>query len=761
MKPSRGTGMTSKKQKGASGGLPAKAEILAFIREHGGKAGKREIARAFAISGSDRIALKRLLAELADDGEISRRRRKLVRPGALPPVAVILITGRDGDGDLVGAPPDWITEDDGPAPLVQFAPASKRGSGPAAGVNDRVLARLTALGETAKDGRPLYSATVIKRLDRLGSRALGVFRSQRGGGGRIEPVDRRQLKELEVGPSDTGDARDGDLVSADVIRGRDSGLARARIVESHGPVGNEKAISTIAIKAHDIPSVFSPAALEEARKAGPAGAQGREDLRQVPLITIDPQDARDHDDAVWAARDDDDRNPGGWVVIVAIADVAHYVRPGSALDRTALERGNSVYFPDQVVPMLPERISNDLCSLRQGEDRPCMALRMVFSADGAKRGHKFSRAIMRSAAKLSYTQAQSAIDGTPDAAAAPLLEGVLRPLWGAYGALCKARDKREPLDLDLPERKVLLKEDGTIDRIVVPPRLDAHRLIEEFMIQANVAAAETLEQARSPLLYRVHDAPSKIKLEALRDFLSTLEIGLPKAGTLKPGHFNRILGQVQGSQIDTLVNEVVLRSQSQAEYSPANLGHFGLNLRRYAHFTSPIRRYADLIVHRALIRALGLGPGGLSDESMAELEEIGARISAAERRAMAAERDTLDRLIAHHLASRIGATFQAAISGVTRYGLFVRLKETGADGFVPARSLDSDYFRHDERRQALIGERTGEVHRIGDHVEVRLVEAVPLAGALRFDLISEGSYEPVKKRSNIRPGRGKPGRRKR
>lgn len=751
--------MTKKKRAGDGAALPDKADILAFIRERDGKVGKREIARAFSITGSDRIALKRMLAELADEGEITRRGKRLIRPGTLPPVAVVLITGRDEDGELVASPPDWIVEDDGPAPLIQIRPDAKRKRGTPAGVNDRVLARLEPLGRTTKEGRPLYDASIIKRLERQGGRALGVFRGKVGGGGRIEPVDRRQLKELDVGANDTGNAKDGDLVSAEIVRGKAMGLARARIVESHGPAGGEKAISTIAIKAHDIPVEFPPAALEEVKKARPPSLAAREDLRQVPLITIDPQDARDHDDAVFAQSDEDEKNPGGWVVIVAIADVAHYVRPGSALNRAALERGNSVYFPDQVVPMLPERISNDLCSLREGEDRPCLAVRMVFSADGAKRGHAFMRAMMRSAAKLSYTQAQAAIEGNADEAAAPLLETVLKPLWGAYEALEKARKIREPLDLDLPERKVVLKADGSIDRIIVPPRLDAHRLIEEFMIQANVAAAETLEAKRSPLLYRVHDAPSKLKLEALRDFLSTLEIRLPKAGTLKPGHFNRILGSVEGSEMDTLVNEVVLRSQSQAEYSPANVGHFGLNLRRYAHFTSPIRRYADLIVHRALIRALKLGKDGLADDTIEELEEIGARISAAERRAMAAERDTLDRLIAHYLAGRVGTVFPATISGVTRYGLFVRLRETGADGFVPARSLESDYFRHDERRHALVGERTGEVHRIGDEVEVRLVEAVPMAGALRFDLLSEGRYKPVKKRAPER--RSKPARRRR
>jgi ribonuclease R len=389
--------------------------------------------------------------------------------------------------------------------------------------------------------------------------------------------------------------------------------------------------------------------------------------------------------------------------------------------------------------MLPERISNDLCSLRLHEDRAALAIRMVVGADGRKRAHTFHRVLMRSHAKLAYEQVQAAVDGRPDAATQPLLPTVLEPLYAAYAALKKARDAREPLDLDLPERKILLKVDGTVDRVIVPPRLDAHRLIEEFMILANVAAAETLERARVLFIYRVHDEPSLEKADALREFLATLDIKFPKGVVLKPHLFNRILARVRGSDVEKLVNEVVLRSQAQAEYAAENYGHFGLALRRYAHFTSPIRRYADLIVHRALIRAQKLGDGALSDTmDVGTLGEIAARISAAERRAMKAERETVDRLIAYFLADRIGATFDGHVSGVTRAGLFVKLDETGADGFVPAGTLGNDYFRYQEAEHALVGQASGETHRLGDKVSVRLVEAAPVAGALRFELLSEG-----------------------
>ena len=468
-------------------------------------------------------------------------------------------------------------------------------------------------------------------------------------------------------------------------------------------------------------------------------------------MTIDPPDAKDHDDAVQAEPDPHPNNKGGYIVNVAIADVAFYVRPGSALDRDALTRGNSVYFPDRVVPMLPERISNDLCSLVPGEPRGALAVRMVIGADGRKRSHSFHRVLMRSAAKLNYAQAQAAIDGRPDDTTGPLLNSILKPLYDAYAVVKRARDERDPLDLDIPERKILLKPDGTVDRVIVPERLDAHKLIEEFMILANVAAAEMLEKKALPLIYRVHDEPTLEKVHALQEFLKTLDLPFAKSGALRPSLFNRVLAQVKGHDSEPLVNEVVLRSQAQAEYAAENYGHFGLNLRRYAHFTSPIRRYADLVVHRALIRGLGLGEGALPEtETPESLSEVAAQISVTERRAMKAERETADRLIAHFLADRIGASFQGRISGVTRAGLFVKLNDTGADGLIPIRTLGSEYFNYDEARHALVGSRSGAMHRLGDVVDVRLVEAAPVAGALRFELLSEGRARPARSQTRTR-----------
>lgn len=739
-------------RKSTPGSLPSKQEVLDFIQSSDEKIGKREIARAFGIKGSDRIPLKALLREMSDEGLIAGSKKNLQKPAELPPVTVIRITGRDEDGEFIATPASWEDEY-GPPPRILVAGSRQRTE--AAGVGDRVLARIEKLKD---DGYP-YLAKPIKKLSTGPRTMLGIYR-QRGEDGVIDPIDRKQLKEWRVPRNDRNEAEDGELVRFELARSPRYGSGSARIVERLGNPQDQRATSLIAIHAHGIPDVFPQAALAEAEAAEPPGMEDREDLRRIPLLTIDPADARDHDDAVWAEPDDDPDNKGGHIVMVAIADVSAYVTPGSALDREARTRGNSVYFPDRVVPMLPERISNNLCSLVEGEPRPCLAVRMVYDAGGHKKSHRFIRGMMQSAASLTYSQAQAAIDGNPDEQAGPLLEPVLKPLWAAYRAMAKARDTRAPLDLDLPERKIKIDEKGEVANIVTPPRLEAHRLIEEFMIAANVAAAETLEEESIPLVYRVHDAPSDEKIAALSDFLRTLDIKFAKAGVMKPAQFNRILDMTRDTPVADLVSEVVLRSQSQAEYAPGNYGHFGLNLRRYAHFTSPIRRYADLIVHRALIRALSLGQGGLTDSEIERLDETAEQISNTERRAMAAERETVDRLIASYLADRVGARFFGKISGVTRSGLFVRLNDTGADGFIPASTVGDEYYYHDETHQALVGEDTGKAYQLGDRVEVKLVEAIPTAGALRFEILTEGRQIGIKPsgarhRSFRTRGRGK------
>lgn len=726
--------------------FPSRDAIVAFIRAHPGTVGTKDIAREFGLKNADRAELKRILRDLADSGTIAKRGKKLAEPAALPATLIADITGRDRDGELIATPAEWDEVENSEPPKIRVHVPRSRQPGTAAGIGDRALLRIEPAGED--HGAAVYRGRVLKIIDHARGRVLGVFRALPTGGGRLVPVDKKQAgRELNIAAADSNGAADGDLVSVDLVRTRAFGLASGRVKERLGSVNSEKAISLIAIHAHEIPLAFSPAALREADEAKPATLKGREDWRDVPLVTIDPPDAKDHDDAVHATADPDPANKGGFIVHVAIADVAFYVRSGSALDRDALTRGNSVYFPDRVVPMLPERISNDLCSLVPNEPRGALAVRMVIGADGHKHSHSFHRILMRSAAKLNYAQAQAAIDGRPDDTTGPLLEPILKPLYAAYAVANRAREVRDPLDLDIPERKILLKPDGTVDRVVVPLRLDAHKLIEEFMILANVAAAEMLEKKALPLIYRVHDEPTLEKVHALQEFLKTIDVPFVKSGTLRPAMFNRVLSQVKGQDYEPLVNEVVLRSQAQAEYAAENYGHFGLNLRRYAHFTSPIRRYADLVVHRALIRALGLGEGALPDSETPEtLSEVAAQISVTERRAMKAERETADRLIAHHLVDRIGASFQGRISGVTRAGLFVKLSDTGADGLIPIRTLGTEYFNYDEARHALVGSRSGAMHRLGDVVDVRLVEAAPIAGALRFELLSEGQAGPRHRR---------------
>ncbi len=744
-------------QQDAGRAPPTREEIIAFIaREREisaegtagrmpAKIGKREIARAFDIKGDDRIALKHLLKELEAEGAIERRRKGLHKAGLLPATVLADIFSRDRDGDLLAAPVDWDPAQ-GPAPkIVVGVPRKQRPGAPAPGLGDRALLRVEALSGV-KAGEPAYSGRVVKLLERAKSQVLGIFRERPGGGGRVAPIDKKNANrgELDVLPGQEAEARDGDLVAVEILRSGRLGLPSARVRERLGAFDSEKAVSLIAIHTHQIPHVFHPDAIAEADRARPASMEGREDWRSIRFVTIDPVDAKDHDDAVHAEADPDPANRGGFILRVAIADVAAYVRPGSALDGEALDRGNSVYFPDRVVPMLPERISNDLCSLRPGEDRPALAVRMVIAANGHKLTHDFHRIMMRSAAKLAYSQAQAAIDGAPDETTAPLVEPVLAPLYAAYAALKRARDARGPLDLDLPERKIILDAEGGVDRVIIPPRLDAHRLIEEFMILANVAAAETLEAKHQALIYRAHDEPTLEKLNNLAEFLASIGIKLAKGQVIRPEQFNGVLAQVKDTDNEHLVNEIVLRTQAQAEYVVENYGHFGLNLRRYAHFTSPIRRYADLIVHRALIAALQLGADGLPPSARDELPDIAGRISAAERRAMAAERETIERLIAAHLADKIGASFEGRISGATKAGLFIRLSDTGADGFIPASMLGDDYFRLDERLHALIGSRSGKMHRLGDVVTVKLVEAAPLAGTLRFELLSAASARAPK-----------------
>lgn len=708
--------------------IPSKPEILEWISENPTLTAKRDIAKAFGIKGAARIDLKRLLKELEAEGHLEKRKKTYQDPDRLPPVSVLQVLPPDADGDLFAAPMEW--HGTGVEPRVLVIP---RASDPALGGGDRILARLTLVQEQDYH----YEARLIRRIGTNPRRLLGVFRKG-AEGGRILSVEKGSDKEWSVASDATHGARDGELVEAEQAGPKSRiGLPRARIVTRLGDPSAPRAVSLIAIHEHGIPDSFPDEVMAEADVRKPVGLNGREDFRDMPLITIDPWDARDHDDACYAHADEDDpKNAGGHIIWVAIADVAAYVTSGSALDREARKRGNSTYFPDRVVPMLPDRLSGDLCSLHEGVPRACIAVRMQITAYGELVGHSFHRGLMRSPASLNYEEVQAAINGVPNARTEPLLGPVLKPLYAAYSALVKARHARQPLELNLPEREIVLDKDGTVRSVSFKDRLDAHRLIEEFMVLANVAAAETLIARAAPLLFRVHEEPSPEKLDSLRETVQAAGLTLAKGQVLKTAHLNRLLAQAKGTDDAELINISTLRSMTQAYYSPQNFGHFGLALRSYAHFTSPIRRYSDLIVHRALISAYGWSEGGLSSEDIEQIEKTGTHISDTERRSMMAERDTTDRYLASYLSERVGDEMEGRVAGVAKFGIFVKLDDSGADGLVPMRSIGAEYFHFDREASTLMGSDTGLIIRIGQLATVRLAEAIPVTGGIVLELLA-------------------------
>ena len=707
--------------------FPDTAEILRYIEDSPTALDKRDIARAFNLKGAQRRRLREVLQELQEQGKLEDKgKKKLAPPDRLPPVGVVEVVGLDEDGELIAKPANWSEEESAAPPRIYLS--AGRSSRAALAVGDRALAKL----ERVEDG--VYEGKVIRRIGRSPRRVLGLY-EMTSQGGRLRPTDKRAKQDYVLNPPDAAGAKPGELVLAEVKSYHPRmGLRDVRVIERLGSLENQRALSLVAIHEHGLRTAFPEEAVADAEAAVGVGPKGRTDLRDIPLVTIDGADARDFDDAVYAEPDEDRKNPGGWRLLVAIADVAHYVRPDGALDREAKARGNSAYFPDRVVPMLPEALSNGWCSLRPREDRGCLAVWMTVDAEGELRAWRFLRGVMRSAARLTYEQVQAAMDGAADDESGPLLDPVIRPLYGAFEALLTNRRNRGTLELDMPERRILLDTAGNVAGIEPRRRLDSHRVIEEFMICANVAAASELERLRQPCMYRVHDTPDPDKVEALREVLEDLNIRLAKGQVVRPATFKRVLEQAAGSPHATMVSELVLRCQAQAVYSPDNLGHFGLALRRYAHFTSPIRRYADLLVHRALIRGLKLGDDGLTEAQAGQFKAIGEQISMTERAAMAAERDAIDRMTAAYLSDQVGTLFVGRVNGVTRFGLFVTLIESGADGLVPISTLPDDFYVHDERQHCLVGRRWGRRYRLGETLTVRLAEADRTTGGLVLHL---------------------------
>ncbi len=732
--------------------LPTKKQIQDWIKDNPKKSSKREIAKAFGIKGSMRVELKRVLKELTLSGEIDKNKKSFKNPNQLPSVCILQMMASTSDGDLFARPVDWKGDEPEPIVLMVF-----RASDPALAYGDRVLAKVSIV----QDEQYQYEGRIIRVLKKTPKNTLGIFK-ETAEGGRILPIE-KSGREWSVKLSDALDAKDGELVEAEQIKGpRASGLHAARVINIVGDPSGPKAVSLIAIHQHGIPHQFPEDVLNESENSNFSVDAKREDLTKIPFVTIDPSDARDHDDAVYSHPDKDPSNIGGHVLWVAIADVAHFVKPGSALDEEARKRGNSTYFADRVVPMLPDRLSGDLCSIHEGIERPCLAVCITIDKSGKKLKQTFHRANIKSVASLNYEEVQKSVEGTVNEKVKPHFKNVIKPLYECYFCLKKSKDFRQPLDLDLPERKVELFKNGRVKAVVLKERFDSHRLIEEFMILANVAAAEELSKARSEFLYRVHEEPTPEKLNALREVAQSAGFNLAKGQVLQTSHLNDLLTKSKQSDLSELISMTTLRSMSQAYYSRENFGHFGLALKKYAHFTSPIRRYSDLITHRALISSLGLGCDGLKEMDSEKLEGTAKHISDTERRSMVAERDTTDRYLASYLSEKVGNEFEGKISGVAKFGFFVRLNESGAEGIVPVRTLGTDFYYYDDRTNTLRGSETGLIIGLGQRATVRLKEVDPIAGGIAFDALNiDGEKIPnIQKKRSLRSIRRKVNRNK-
>ena len=732
--------------------LPTKKQIQDWIKDNPKKSSKREIAKAFGIKGSMRVELKKVLKELTLSGEIDKNKKSFKNPNQLPSVCILQMMASTSDGDLFARPVDWKGDEPEPIVLMVF-----RASDPALAYGDRVLAKVSIV----QDEQYQYEGRIIRVLKKTPKNTLGIYK-ETSEGGRILPIE-KSGREWSVKLSDALDAKDGELVEAEQIKGKGaSGLYAARVINIVGDPSGPKAVSLIAIHQHGIPHQFPEDVLNESENSNFSVDAKREDLTKIPFVTIDPSDARDHDDAVYSHPDKDPSNIGGHVLWVAIADVAHFVKPGSALDEEARKRGNSTYFADRVVPMLPDRLSGDLCSIHEGIERPCLAVCITIDKSGKKLKQTFHRANIKSVASLNYEEVQKSVEGTVNEKVKPHFENVIKPLYECYFCLKKSKDFRQPLDLDLPERKVELFKNGRVKAVVLKERFDSHRLIEEFMILANVAAAEELSKARSEFLYRVHEEPTPEKLNALREVAQSAGFNLAKGQVLQTSHLNDLLTKSKQSDLSELISMTTLRSMSQAYYSRENFGHFGLALKKYAHFTSPIRRYSDLITHRALISSLGLGCDGLKEMDSEKLEGTAKHISDTERRSMVAERDTTDRYLASYLSEKVGNEFEGKISGVAKFGFFVRLNESGAEGIVPVRTLGTDFYYYDDRTNTLRGSETGLIIGLGQRATVRLKEVDPIAGGIAFDALNiDGEKIPnIQKKRSLRSIRRKVNRNK-
>ena len=704
--------MTKQEKKKNKDSAPTMDELMAYLQNQSCPVHKRDIARAFGVKGANKVALKNMFKSLRRQGKINvgRGGRKISLAGRLPNRIVVEITGLDSMGDLMARPLEW--DESKPMPQIII---TKDKLSPPAGIGDVVQAEMKSVGNK------MYEGVVLRRMTAGQNHMVGIYEN-----GIVKSVDRRLKQEFEVKnvpPSVKLKNKDVVIVDIPMIRSRDP---QAVFVKKVGSATEAFAPTLISIYQHSLPVAFTEASEKQAQKVKvPSLDKHRQDFRNIPFVTIDGADARDFDDAVWAEETDT-----GFHAMIGIADVAWYVRSGDALDMDARLRGNSTYFPDRVLPMLPFELSNGVCSLNPNEARASMVCEVWLDKTGKKIKHAFHRALIKSVRRLTYDEVQPALDGRAVIAG---LENEISALHNLYLALAKRRQTRGVLDLDVPERQVCLDKQGKVLSIKKRESLDSMKLIEELMILANVSAAETLEESDVPTMYRVHDRPSSEKLERLNLFLKS-QGKKQVSQDAKPKDFNAILISVKNTPKAYAINEFVLRSQSQAVYSPENIGHFGLALSRYAHFTSPIRRYADVLVHRALITALKLGSDGLGPDEKKSFEDIAQHISWTERQSAAAEMDAADRYVAGFLSGREGELFTGRISSITSFGMFVSLDEYGADGFIPFRVMTDDFYEFDEDAVCLQGRNSGKRYDVGDLVKVILLECEPETGSLLFKI---------------------------
>jgi ribonuclease R len=684
--------------------IPGPNELIDFLQDAGRPLKADAILASFELRGqrARSLLVDRLYGMVRKGQLIENRRGEYCLTEKLDLVTGIVSGHRDGFG--------FVVRDDGEGDDVFLSAREMRSLFD----GDHVAVRIGGL-----DRRGRAEGELVEVLDRGTRQVAGRFIRERGIG-IVIPDNPKIAHRVLIPRAGTGGAQPGQIVVVEIVDYPTRvEQATGRIVDIIGAPDDKGIATDIAIHSHAIPHTWPAAVLKESEKFGTSvpgsGKEGRYDLRDVDLVTIDGADARDFDDAVYC-----EREGNGWRLFVAIADVSHYVRVGSALDQEATRRGTSVYFPDRVVPMLPEILSNGLCSLNPKVDRLCMVCEMRVNAQGKVTSSEFYDAVMRSKARLTYGEVAALLEGRSQKSVPRELHGPVKELHALYTALATARSRRGAIEIDMPQTRFELNDDGEIERIEVVPRNDAHRLIEECMIAANVQAAKFLRRHRIPGLYRVHARPDPDRFDELRLFLVSLGLKVAHPEHVQPRDFTKIIRQTEDRPDAAAIMMTMLRSLTHAEYSPENIGHFGLALDAYAHFTSPIRRYPDLLVHRAIRHIVNGGKPGRFDYNGRDMERLGSITSAHEKRAEDATREVEAWLKCQYMEQHLGDEFDGVITGVTNFGLFVQVTELLVDGLVHVTSLSNDYYHYDPGTQSLVGERTGRAFRLGERMRIQV-----------------------------------------